>query len=181
MICFRHPTPLLQIGSLPPVHCDRQWLRTQIADAAAKAGVTGSYWMGDDIADAILLYLENHFPGGAIPLDQLRAKARQLFHNIGAAHIARHLDLTPPPAHLDLDTLAADAGEGFELSFFTGLAEKLDELARNGIPKVELTGLKPCVKTLRRARSWRKDCEALAAEICAFLQSIPRPQAAISG
>lgn len=181
MICFRHPTPLLQIGSLPPIHCDRQWLRNQIAEAAAKAGIAGNYWMGDDIADAILLYLENHFPGGAIPLDQLRAKARQLFLNIGAAHIAQHLDLTPPPAQLDLDTLAADAGDGFELSFFAGLAEKLDELAQNGIPKVELTGLKTCVKTLRRARSWRKDCEALAAEISSFLQCIPRPQAAITG
>lgn len=173
MICLIHNTPLLQIGDLPLKPFETGWLRARIAEAARAAGRGEDFWAADDIARGVLEYLREHYDGTAITLHGLFAKLECLLQRIGCQDIARHLPRHPPPFQIPLDELARQAGDGFELMFFHALHRQLSEFARHGVLEVELSGLRDCVKTLRRARNWRKDCKTLASEIERFLEGHP--------
>jgi hypothetical protein len=97
---------------------------------------------------------------------------------IGYADVADHFEPLPPPIRLSLADLAREAGAGYELLFFRLLQAELRAIADSPSVRVELFDLNPCVKMLRSAKNWRRDCTGLRTEIVRFvreeLDSSPR-------
>lgn len=169
MICLPQRHPLLRVGDLPLVQCNEDWLQQRIEQAAQAAG-RGDFWLASEIARGVMEYLENSYKGTVISLPALLDRVRALLARLDCADVAEHLDGSPPPATVSLAQLADEAGDGYELHFFSRLRDRLQACAANGVREVHITGLRPCVRQLRRAAKWRKDCEALAREILAFIQ-----------
>jgi hypothetical protein len=160
---------LLRVGDLPLAPCQEDWLQRRIEQAAQAAG-RGEFWLASEIARGVMEYLERDYKGTVIALPALLDRVRALLARLDCADVAAHLDGTPPPATVSLAQLADEAGDGFELHFFARLRDRLVACAANGVREVHITGLRPCVQQLRRAAKWRKDCEALAREILAFIR-----------
>ncbi len=169
MICLPQRQPLLRVGDLPLAPCQEDWLQARIGQAAQAAG-RGDFWLAGEIARGVMEYLERDYQGTVIALPALLDRVRALLARLDCADVAAHLDATPPPATVSLAELADEAGDGFELHFFSRLRDRLVACAAHGVREVHLTGLRPCVQHLRRAATWRKDCEALAHEILAFIK-----------
>lgn len=169
MISLPQFTPMIRVGPLRLAPCEESWLRGRLETAAAEAG-RGEFWPTADIARGVIEYLEQHYEGSAIDLTALIGKIRALLVRVGCADIAGLLDPSPPPVPVSLTDLAASAGNGFELFFFEMLRQELDLLADHGVRQVQLNGLHACVRLLRRAGKWRRDCAELADEIVAFVR-----------
>lgn len=169
MISLPQRQPLLSIGDLPLSPCDGEWLQARIEEAAQAAG-RGDFWLARDIACGIMLYLEKDFVGTVIALPNLLERVRMLLEKLDCADVAAHLDSSPPPMHFWLPQIAEEAGNGFELAFFSSLRARLEACTAHGVREVRLSGLRPCVQHLRGAAKWRKDCESLATEILYFIR-----------
>lgn len=170
MISLPGQQPLLRVGNLPMEPCDEEWIRHRIEEAARAAG-RGDFWLAQDIARGMMEYLVRSYEGTAIPLGALLDRMRALLAKLDCADVAAHLDTTPPPPVLRLADFAREAGNGFELHFFAGLRRHLEACAAHGAREVKVRDLRPCVRQLRGAGKWRKDCEALAREILDFIAS----------
>jgi hypothetical protein len=169
MISLPNQQPLLSVGDLPLAPCEEEWLHLRIQDAALAAG-RGDFWVARDIARGVMDYLERDYKGTVIALPALLDRVRALLHRLDCADVAAHLDASPPPLTLALPQLATDAGNGFELAFFSSLRHRLLAGQAHGIREVRLSGLRLCVQSLRGAAKWRKDCESLAREILDFIR-----------
>ncbi len=79
----------------------------------------------------------------------------------------------------DLCGMAREVGEGCELFFFPKLRAELRQQLRQGPRVLRFHGLRACVKQLTGARRWSLRCQALEAQIVAFLREClgnePRP------
>ncbi len=69
---------------------------------------------------------------------------------------------------VSLPALAREAGAGYELAFFELLRQRIFSLIQEEECDLELTGLEPCVKTLRARKLWSRECETLRSEIVSF-------------
>lgn len=169
MIALPQNQPLLSVGDLPLAPCEENWLHQRI-QAAAQAAGRGDFWLARDISRGVMEYLERDYNGTVIALPALLDRVRALLNRLDCADVAAHLDATPPPVLFAMPELAEEAGNGFELAFFSSLRHRLQACAAHGVQEVRLSGLRPCVQFLRGTGKWRKDCEALANEILAFIR-----------
>ena len=90
---------------------------------------------------------------------------------IGYAEVGECFEAAAPFARISLLEVAQQAGDGFELAFFAGLAGRLREVMLLGGSYCEMHGLEPCVRMLRRKRGWGRKCAALRAEIVEFARN----------
>lgn len=81
----------------------------------------------------------------------------------------------------DLHKLAADSGEGFELTFFPRLRDELRLRLQQSPQMLRFHGLRNCVLQLTGARRWSARCENLQAQIIDYLRHClsaePHPEA----
>ncbi|QQL46159.1 hypothetical protein [Sulfuriroseicoccus oceanibius] len=168
MIAIPNQLPPLKVGDLVLISYETDWLKECILQAAEEAGHP-DWWPAVDVARGIRNYLQNHFTGPAITLAELFDKLSATLKQIGCSSIASHLRVTPPPVSLSLHALAIDTDSKLELLFFQSLHKQLSSFREQGFTSFRFDGLKPCVKHLRSAKQWRKDCQQLASDITAFL------------
>lgn len=169
MIAIPNQLPPLKVGDLVLISYQTDWLRECIMKAAEEAGHP-DWWPAMDVARGVRNYLQNHFTGGAITLPELFEKLAATLNQIGCSGIASNLRVTPPPVSLSLHALAMDTDSRLELLFFQSLHSQLTSFRDCGFTSFRFDGLKPCVKHLRSAKQWRKDCQSLAGDITAFLR-----------
>jgi len=89
---------------------------------------------------------------------------------IGYSDVARHFRTMPPPVRISLVEIAREAGEGYELLFFELLRSRLRGIIFSEARQVEICDLHRCVKLLRSAKNWRRDCSGLRGEIVSFVR-----------
>ena len=70
----------------------------------------------------------------------------------------------------DLQKLASESGEGWELFFFLRLRDELRSQLRQAPEMVRFRGLRGCVKKLTGARRWCPRCRTLHDQIVDFLR-----------
>ena len=99
MIAFKNKRPLLQTGHCVISDYDREWLESVLQQAADAAGVRLPF--REEIARAILLYLEEKCPLHAVPLEYLFQRIRNMLCQAGLPRIAEHLRLQTPPVVVD--------------------------------------------------------------------------------
>lgn len=170
MISLPDRIPLIHLAESVQVRCEVAWLRGRIERAAEASGMHG-FWMAEDVARGVVDYLRDHHEGTIIPLEALMAKLRALLRRIDFPEVAGHLDLSPPPVPVELAQLADLAGPGYELVFFQLLDSRLNLLLGAGAREVRVHGLRACVRQLRGASRWRRDCRHLESEILGHIKA----------
>lgn len=167
MIALPHSLPYVRIGGRSLALCQSEWLSQTLDKAASGAGIPR--WFAEDISRGVENYLANHYPGSVIDSEELFDRIEKTLSGLGLRDMAEQLDRTPPPVRISLSELARRAGAGYELAFFALLDEQLRSAATGGAPRIEIHGLRPCVKRLSSAKKWTPRCEQLKREITAFI------------
>jgi len=74
------------------------------------------------------------------------------------------------PGTTDLDRLARETGDGWELMFFPRLRQELRGQLSQSPRMVRFHGLRGCVKQITGARRWNGRCDQLRDQIVAYLR-----------
>ncbi len=168
MIAFKNNRPLLQTGHCVISDYDREWLSNILQEAAEQAGTTLP--LKDEIAQGILLYLEQNCPLHAVPLDYLFDRMRRLLEQIGLPLIAANLRKQTPPVDIELDTLAEESP--LPLFFYTELRRRMEGLRRIGLNTYHFRGKKECSLALGDRRRMCPTQQRALNELNAFLKAI---------
>lgn len=168
MIALIGNRPAIQVGSHQVHDYDTRWLGDALRRAAAAADSENFPFL-DEIRRGIEEYLESRCPRTLIPLPLLFERVRRMLRQVGCGLIAERLEPLAPPVTLALDQIARLAGEGFELAFFEQLRGEIHGLRAAGAEQLRFTGLRECVRILRRRDQWDASCDQLREEIRGFL------------
>ncbi len=166
MIAFRNNRPVLQTGHCVISDYDEEWLEAVLAEAAEAAGVALPF--RQDIARAVLLYLEDSCPLHAVPLEYLFERIRRMLCEIGLPRIADHLRKQAPPVDIDLDALARELP--LPLFFYQELHRRLEELRALGLDCYRFRGWKGCSLKLGERRRACPTQRRELAELQGFLE-----------
>ena len=169
MIALADGLPLVQLDSGDVIALDRDWILRALAQAASKAGYQ-KWWLAEHVTESVLAYLALQFEENVVSVPQLGKSVQSVLQVIGYGEVAPHFALGAPDVKLSLLEVVREAGAGYELAFFKHLAGKIQKMLDTGTTYCELTGLTPCVKQLRARKTWSRDCDALQAEIVAFVR-----------
>lgn len=145
------------------------WLDDAIRRAAHTAG-HDDFPFVEDIRSGVVTYLETKCTLKLLQLEDLYDRIRRMLEKIGCERIAEKLEPVAPPLTISLVNAATAAGNGFELAFFQAIRKELTELRDAGAGEIHFTGLRECSLILRGATKWNKECDALLAEMEAFLR-----------
>jgi hypothetical protein len=179
MIAFASPLPFLRIGrEIEMADYDEEWLNGIVSSAASRAG-HGDWWMAEDVSRSVLLYLTYRFDENVITLEVLREKLGIALRALGFPEIDRALKMEPPPRRLSLVEVAHRASKGYELLFFRLLEEEIGFLAKAGVSKVRIVGLRDAARLVCASRRWNRKCEALAAEVREFVRGYGSPASSV--
>ncbi len=170
MISFIGNRPALQIGHHQVIDYDTEWLEDALR-RAARAADHEDFPLVGEIRNGIELYLENKCALRMLQLDELFERMRKMLVKIGCAPIAEKLEPLAPPLTFSLIGAANAAGNGFELAFFENIRAELATLHRAGAEVIRFTGLRESTLILSGEAKWNRRCEALLAEIVAFLKA----------
>ncbi|PWU08655.1 MAG: hypothetical protein C5B47_04320 [Verrucomicrobia bacterium] len=169
MIALKNNLPLIRLanGNLTPF--ERNWIIRSVSAAASQAGYR-KWWLSKHVVEAVTTYFQQEAPAGAVTEPQLSTAVSSVLQVIGYADVAGRFQLLPPPARISLSELASRAGHGYELIFFDLLRSELRRALRAGANRIEFSDLRRCVKLLRSAKIWRRDCVGLNREIVSFIR-----------
>jgi hypothetical protein len=169
MIAFKDNLPVVRFDDGHVMEFDSRWLSESLGRAARIAGYP-KWWLAEHVTETVAAYLRNDFEAPAVSPLQLSTAVQSVLQVIGYSDVATHFEPLPPPVRLSLADLAREAGAGYELMFFRLLQNRLRDIADSRSMRVELFDLHPCVKMLRSAKNWRRDCVGLRAEIVKFIR-----------
>lgn len=166
MIAPRQFRPLLQNGQCVVADYDEAWIESVLRAAADDAGVRLPF--ANEMARAVMIFLEEQCPMRTLPLEYLFSRMRKMLDDIGLSLIALHLRTQTPPVDIDLDSLAHE--RPLPLFFYTELQRRMDELKRMGLNTYRFIGRKGCSLQLgARLRACPTQRRELA-ELEGFLQ-----------
>lgn len=170
MIALRDSFPLVRFSDGNVMNFEREWLTTALVRAAETAGYK-KWWLADHVAESVASYLQRDFNENVVTIGRLEKAVRSVLRVIGYSDIAKFFRTMPPPVRISLAEIAHQAGHGYELVFFEMLRERLrGVIASPTTVQVELCDLHCCVKLLRCAKNWRRDCSGLLEEIVSFVR-----------
>jgi len=152
------------------VRYEESWFLDIIQEAAQRAGIK-DVWFAEHIASGIVIYLRERFAHTSIGIEELFEKIAQTLHVVGFPQIARELEPVAPPAVASLDSLAAQAGNAYELSFFQLLAEAVRDARARGSVQIHFADLSSAVIRLCQTKRWGRRCERLRDEILTFVSN----------
>lgn len=170
MIAFLDDHPLVRFPDGRTFAFERRWLEGCLEAAAVRAGYE-QWWLSGHVTESVSAFLKNDFEETVLNVDGLERAVKTVLESIGYGDVAEHYKTLPPPVRLSLLDTARKAGEGFELLFFEILRQQLEEALESGSRCIECDGLHDCVKFLRRAKVWRRDCTGLRLEIVEFIET----------
>lgn len=169
MIALRDGLPLIRFHDGSVVAFERSWLSSALVRAAEAAGYK-KWWLADHVTESVTSYLEQDFDEQVVTIPRIEKAVQSVLQVIGYSDVARFFRTMPPPVRISLEELARDAGDGYELLFFELLRSRLRDLVGSETEQVELCDLHRCVKRLRSAKNWRRDCSGLQGEIVSFIR-----------
>lgn len=170
MIAFKNNRPVLQTGHCIISDYGLDWLEDVLQQAADDAGV--SLPCRREIAQAVLMYLEEACPLHAVPLDYLFARIARMLRQAGLPLIAEHLRTQTPPVRIDLKALAQESP--LPLFFYNELSQQLEQLRRMGLTSYKFDGLETCSKLLGARQRICPTQQRVLDELTDFLASQQR-------
>ena len=169
MIALRDRLPLVRFHDGSVIGFERGWLVSALVRAAESAGYK-KWWLADHVTESVASYLERDFNEHVVTIPRIEKAVCSVLQVIGYSDIAGFFRTIPPPVRISLEEIARDAGEGYELVFFGLLRERLRTQVGADTEQIELRDLQRCVKRLRSAKNWRRDCSGLRGEIVEFIR-----------
>jgi hypothetical protein len=170
VIAFCDSLPLLRQSENEHCSIRRDWLCSCLRRAAERAGYN-RWWLAEHVAASVMVYLATTYEGNVITSQQLREVVGFALQAIGYAEVALRLDVIGPPFELSLSELAEEAGPGYELAFFRLLKERIQPALSDSASKLEVYGLRSCVRRLQSVKTWSRECSKLQNEIVSFLRA----------
>ncbi|MCH5284778.1 MAG: hypothetical protein J1E42_04175 [Akkermansiaceae bacterium] len=153
MIASEYSRPFLQSGQCIVADYDLQWIEDVLQEAAHEAGVSLPFRR--ELAEGVLLYLEEKCQLKALPLEYLFGRLRSVLRALGLPLIAEHLHEQMPPVDIELDALAGESP--LPLFFYAKLRERMEALRRMGLTAYRFSGAHRCSLLLG---SRRRACPA---------------------
>jgi len=169
MIALRDSLPLVRFHDGSVMNFERSWLSTALVRAAETAGYK-KWWLADHVTESVTTYLEQDISDNVVTICRIERAVQSVLQVIGYSDVAKHFRTMPPPVRISLVEIARDAGEGYELLFFELLRARLRGVILSETQQVEICDLHRCVKLLRSAKNWRRDCSGLRGEIVSFVR-----------
>ncbi|MDF1812421.1 MAG: hypothetical protein P1V20_09405 [Verrucomicrobiales bacterium] len=151
MIALPHHLPLIRNEDNHLTPCQFEWLEQKILDASDEADVP--HFVSLSVAKGIYRYFSKSYEGTVIDSEELHDKICSLLKEIGLESVSEKLDRTPPPARINLADLARKAGSGGEMSFFSLLEGKCQDILNFGAHDLVLDGFNECIEELKRHRN----------------------------
>lgn len=170
MIALRDNLPLVRFSDGQIMPFERNWLVASLATAAAAAGYK-KWWLAPHVTESVTNYLQQDFDDNVVTIPRLEKAVQSVLQVIGYADVAGHFHASPPPVRISLEDIARDAGHGYELVFFDILRSRLREVIDSNTERLEFCDAHNCVKRLRSAKIWRRDCNGLLEEIVGFVRT----------
>ena len=167
MIAFRDAIPLIVLRNRRAIAFDREWLARVLALAAHHAGHP-DWSLAPHVAESVHAWMVTLTDRTTMPAASFTRAVREALKAIGFAEIGACFEASSPFARISLVEIAQQAGNGFELAFFSALDSRLREVFQAGGSYCELHSLEHCVKVLRQRRRWSSRCDVLRAEIVTF-------------
>ncbi|MFZ4775796.1 MAG: hypothetical protein ACOYM3_10550 [Terrimicrobiaceae bacterium] len=169
MIALKDSLPLVRFHDGSVMNFERRWLSSALVRAAETAGYK-KWWLADHVTESVTSYLEQDFSENVVTISRIEKAVQSVLQVIGYSDVAQHFRTMPAPVRISLAEMARDAGGGYELVFFELLRVRLRGIIFSETQQVELCDLHRCVKFLRSAKNWRRDCSGLRSEIVSFVR-----------
>lgn len=179
MVAFKEEFPYLRADSGQLFEFNRAWLHAAITQAADRAGYP-SWWLTEHVTESITFYLRLRNDESVVAFSQLNQTVRYVLKVIGYNEISPHFAPAPPPITISLFEMAMEAGAGYELAYFDGLARRVESLLQTRVNTVQFIALNAAVKHLRGTRVWSRACDTLRSEIVCFIREKISAEADVS-
>lgn len=167
MIAFRDALPLIVLRDRRAMAFDREWLTRVLTLSAQRAGLP-DWPLAPHVAESVHVWLGMLTNRTTMSAAVFTKAVREALGAIGFAEIGECFEEASIYARISLVEIAQQAGDGYELAFFSTLDARLREVFAAGGSYCELHSIGPCVKVLRRRMHWSRCCDALRGEIVAF-------------
>jgi hypothetical protein len=167
MIALPSDLPLVTWNDARHVPLSAGWLTESIDFSLAGEALPEWQWT-EDIVHAVCLHLKEDYLGTEINHSELVRIIRQSVCALGYENVASKIELSAPRVVIHLPEIAHRAN--IELVFFQELQHKLDEALGYVVRGVKLEGIRDSVKTLQKARRWKRNCQTLNDDIVLFVR-----------
>jgi hypothetical protein len=169
MIALKNYLPLLRCeeGERP---IRPAWACGCVRTAAERAGYA-NWWLAEPVGESVLEYLASCYSRNVIGLAAFVELFRAALTSIGYSEVASRFEALPLPFELSLADLARESGPGYELGFFYLLSERIRPALAKPQTSFQLSELHGCVRYLRSAKTWSRNCSQLRTEIVEFVRA----------
>jgi hypothetical protein len=138
------------------------------------AGSSGELFDPDFVhhaASAVFHYFKHELGRHTVSVGEFAGALESVLRGFAAVPVpAPHPKRGAGVLEADLCRLAGEFGQGCELFFFPRLRSELRDGLRQGSRVLRFHGLRDCVKLLVGAQRWSLRCQALEAQIVAYLR-----------
>ena len=147
MISLKLGLPLVRDEAGKAVAFDLAWLRTTLASAASKAGHQG-WWLADDLAEGITMFLRHDYPNSVIDLSRLETEVQTVLRDVGYAEVAKNYQTVMPCHQISLARCLRLLPRKDQSEFFHRLGEEISQLSATRPQHVHFSDLHDCVRGL---------------------------------
>ena len=148
MISFKGHYPLIYDADGQAVLFDPAWLRVVLEDAARRADYEG-WWLVEDVALAVSAYLQQPHLDPAISLEEFERMMKHTLSNIGFSKMAGEIRMAHPVKQISLLKCLHEPPLKSEAEFYRRLQMTIDLCHRQGVQRLDLSGLSDCEAMLR--------------------------------
>lgn len=122
-------------------------------------------------AAAVLHYFQQDLKRDCVSVGEFSEALEEVLRGFGFNVVTADSPKPAPPVEADLSALAKETGPECEMIFFQRLrAEVRRQLRESTGGRLNLLGLRPCVKFLVGATRWSRKCEGMSDRIVGYVR-----------
>ena len=169
MISLKFGLPLVRDEAGNALAFDMAWLRTTLVSAASKAGHHG-WWLADDLAEGITMFLRHDYPNSVIDLSKLETEIQTVLRDVGYAEVARNYQTVMPCHQISLAGCLRRRPQNDQSEFFRRLGEEIAELSVIQPQNVHFSDLHDCIRGLMGIHENTNEAGSLLRQVVAFVR-----------
>lgn len=169
MILLRHDCLVFRTAEGEQVACSAAEVAAVLLGDAADD--LGEHFVSNAVG-AVLHFFKFDLDRTIVSVDEFSAALVKVLRGFGLdAYDQKQKSKPLKIADADLRGLANDAGEGFELLFFSRLRDEVRARLVEAPQMIRFSGLRGCVKQMTGSRRWGRRCQFLNDQIVDYLRT----------